>query len=118
MALTQISSSSTPTGSGDTNQKQICAQANSSGAIVYTVPAGKKFVGFCSHERGNWSQGYYAEIISADGGIARHTGGFSHMGGGTYPMGASPELTLLAGTSVKNQGGSNYCCVMGIESDA
>ena len=40
------------------------------------------------------------------------------MGGGTYPMGASPELTLLAGTSVKNQGGSNYCCVMGIESDA
>ena len=100
------------------NSKQICAQSNTSGAVVYTVPTGKKFVGFASHERGNWSQGYYAEIISADGGIARHTGGFSQMGGGTYPAMASPVLTLLAGTTVKNQGGSNYVCVMGVESDA
>ena len=115
MGLVQTKSDA---GAGTSNDKQICAQSNSSGAVIYTVPDGKKFVGFCSHERGNWSQGYYAEIISADGGIARHTGGFSQMGGGTYPMGDSPELTLLAGTSVKNQGGSNYTCVMGIESDA
>ena len=40
------------------------------------------------------------------------------MGGGTYPAMASPVLTLLAGTTVKNQGGSNYVCVMGVESDA
>ena len=116
MGLVQTKTSAS--GGSTSTDKQICAQSNTSGAVVYTVPTGKKFVGFCSHERANWSSGYYAEIISASGGIARHTGGFSNMGGGTYPMGDSPELTLLAGTSVKNQGGSNYCCVMGIESDA
>ena len=115
MGLIQTKSVSSGSTSSD---KQICAQSNTSGAVVYTVPDGKKFVGFCSHERSNWSAGYYAEIISASGGTARHTGGFSNMGGGQYPMGDTPELTLLAGTSVKNQGGSNYTCVMGIESDA
>ena len=116
MGLTQTKSSAS--GAVSSTDKQICAQSNTSGAVVYTVPTGKKFVGFCSHERSNWSSGYYAEIISASGGTARHTGGFSNMGGGQYPMGDTPELTLLAGTSVKNQGGSNYTCVMGIESDA
>ena len=100
------------------NSKQICAQSNTSGAVVYTVPAGKKFIGWASHERGNYSSGYYAEIISADGGIARHTGGFSQMGGTNYTSHPAPVLTLLAGTTVKNQGGANYVCVMGVESDA
>lgn len=98
--------------------KQICAQGSSSGAVIYTVPAGKQFRGFVSHERGNWGSGYYAEIINSDGGSTRHTGGFAHMGSSSYSMGASPELHLLAGTSVKNQGGSNNVCVFGVETDA
>ena len=118
MALTQIAVSSVPAGSGDTNQKQICAQSNTSGAVIYTVPAGKKFVGYASHERSGQGAGYYAEIVSADGGTARHYGGFGTYGGQYDPIGPAPVLTLLAGTSVKNQGGSNYCSVMGIESDA
>tara|TARA_B100001248_G_scaffold232624_1_gene193644 strand:- start:737 stop:1093 length:357 start_codon:yes stop_codon:yes gene_type:complete len=118
MALTQISSSSSATGGGDTNQKQICASSQTSGAVIYTVPAGKIFVGYAGHERAGQGQGYYAEIISADGGIARHYGGFSAFGASQRAIAPSPVLTLLAGTSVKNQGGSNYCSVMGVESDA
>ena len=116
--LTPIDESTAAASSVPASAKQICAEAQTSGAVVYTVPAGKQFRGFVSHERGNQSSGYYAEIINADGGSTRHTGGFAHIGGSNYPMGASPELHLLAGTSVKNQGGSNFTCVMGIEEDA
>ncbi len=118
MALTQISTSSASTGSGGTSQKQICAQSQTSGAVIYTVPDGKKFVGYAGHERAGQSQGYYAEIVSADGGTARHYGGFSAYGASQRAIAPSPVLTLLAGTSVKNQGGSNWCSVMGVESDA
>ena len=117
MALTQISSAA-PSSGGTTSEKQICASSQTSGAIIYTVPVGKKFVGYAGHERANQGAGYYAEIVSANGGIARHYGGFSAFGASQRAIAPSPVLTLLAGTTVKNQGGSNYCSVMGVESDA
>tara|TARA_B100000575_G_C23120344_1_gene648231 strand:- start:259 stop:615 length:357 start_codon:yes stop_codon:yes gene_type:complete len=98
--------------------KQICAEATTQGAVVYTVPPGKQFRGWASHERSTQGQGYYAEIVSADGGSARHYGAFSSMSGYQYMAGIAPELHLLAGTSVKNQGGSNPCAVFGVETDA
>ena len=100
-------------------QKQICAGSNSSGAVIYTVPAGKKFVGYCGHERTYHSNGYHARIVNADGGEVAHTGGFSSFSGSNYTQGSTTvELTLLAGTSVKNEGGVNYTYVFGVESDA
>ena len=98
--------------------KQICAESSTSGAVIYTVPAGKQFRGWASHERATQSSGYYAEIINADGGSARHYGHFSSYSGYQYFAGNAPELHLLAGTSVKNQGGANPCVVFGVETDA
>lgn len=105
-------------GATASTNKQICAEATTSGAVVYTVPAGKQFRGWASHSRAMQGQGYYAEIINADGVSARHYGGFASWTGYQYTHGSAPELHLLAGTSVKNQGGSNACVVFGVESDA
>jgi hypothetical protein len=111
--------SQTITATTTASQKQICAGANSSGAVVYTVPNGKKFVGYCSHERTYSGSGYHARIVNPDGGEVAHTGGFSSFSASNFPQGSTTvELTLLAGTSVKNQGGSNYTYVFGVESDA
>ena len=115
MALNKIEDT-TNVGSSD---KQICAGGNSANAVVYTVPTGKKFVGFCSHERTYQSSGYHARIVAPDGNEVAHTGGFSSFSASGYPQGSTTvELTLLAGTSVKNQGGTNYVYVFGVESDA
>ena len=118
--LTPVDDSTTAssTDSVPASAKQICAEATTSGAVVYTVPAGKQFRGWASHERSTQGAGYYAEIINADGGSARHYGAFSSYSGYQYLAGIAPELHLLAGTSVKNQGGANPCVVFGVEQDA
>ena len=118
--LTPVDDSTTASvaGSVPASAKQICAEATTSGAVVYTVPTGKQFRGGASHERATQSSGYYAEIINADGGSARHYGHFSSYSGYQYFAGNAPELHLLAGTSVKNQGGANPCVVFGVETDA
>ena len=105
-------------GASTSTDKQICAEASTSAAVVYTVPAGKQLRGWASHERAMQSQGYYAQIVNADGATARHYGGFASYTAYQYTHGTAPELHLLAGTSVKNQGGSNPCVVFGVESDA
>ena len=97
--------------------KQICIMQNSSSA-AYTVPAGRKFVGWFGHQYG--IQSYYCTITTA--GTTATT--IRYYGG----LGAEPynyrnpthdqTLTLLAGTSLKNSPSGSNCYVFGVESDA
>ena len=97
-------------------QTQICASSSTSGAVMYTVPPGKIFRGYASNSRAY--QQYRVEIVNESGGSVMHTGGFSTDGASQYEQGSTTvELTLLAGTSVKNQGGQD-AYVFGVESDA
>tara|TARA_Y100000114_G_C11750778_1_gene324185 strand:- start:295 stop:666 length:372 start_codon:yes stop_codon:yes gene_type:complete len=98
--------------------KQICVKQNSAGAVAYTVPAGRKFVGWFGHQYG--IQSYYCEITTT----GTSTTTIRYYGG----LGAEPynqrnpthdqTLTLLAGTSLKNSPSGSNCYVLGVESDA
>ena len=122
MALTQIAVPASSSGSSTAPQpdKQIGAISSSSNAVLYTVPEGRKFVGFASHERTHYSRGYHAILVTPDGTTeVMHTGGFATFSQQQYSQGSTTvELTLLAGVTIKNGGGSNNCVVWGIESDA
>ena len=97
--------------------KQICVMSTTSSGVVYTVPSGRKFVGYVGHEYG--LQGYYFQITTT--GTTNTT--IRYWGG----VGAEPynyrslttvEHTFLAGTSVKNSPSGQRCYVIGVESDA
>lgn len=94
--------------------KQIAASSSTDGAVIYTVPSGRVFTGFVSNTQN--SGNYYSNIEVAAVSI-RHYGGFSN-GRDNYKNSPIPELTLLAGTSVKNNGGSYDSIVFGVERDA
>ena len=120
MGLTQIkvdaqsTASSTPAASTDT---QIGARSNTNGAVFYTVPAGRVFNGWVSNSDSNQGSAYYSHIVVGSEHIV-HRGNFSSEAV-SYKTGTpAPKLTLLAGTSVKNYGGSTYSYVFGVESDA
>ncbi len=102
--------------SGATPQadKQICATAQNSNTVVYTVPAGRKFVGWASNHNGT-SGSYWAQL-EFGGGVVRHYSGFATAPSSNMPP-ASPLLTLLAGTVVK-VGNGQTVDVFGVESDA
>lgn len=121
MALTQIAATASSSGGSATPQpdKQIAALSTSNNAVLYTVPDGRKFVGYAGHERTYNGQGYHAILVAPDGTEVMHTGGFSSFTSQYYPQGSTTvELTLMAGASIKNGGGANNCVVWGIESDA
>ena len=122
MALTQIAVPASTSASSATPQpdKQIGALSSSSNAVIYTVPEGRKFVGYASHERSYYTAGYHAILVTPDGTTeVMHTGGFATFSTQNYSQGStSVELTLMAGVTIKNGGGSNNCVVWGIESDA
>lgn len=100
--------------------KQICIMQNSAGAVAYTVPTGRKFVGLAGHNYGIQGSTYYIQITTA--GTTNTT--IRYYG----PLGAEPynqrvpshssDLTLLAGTSIKNSPSGSQCYVLGVESDA
>ena len=95
--------------------KQICASGNGANTVVYTVPAGRKFVGWASNE--SWNNGSYWTQLEVDGIGIRHFNGFS---AGITQQWDGPDsvvLTLLAGTVVKIGNGGNLY-VFGVESDA
>ncbi|MBK25920.1 MAG: hypothetical protein CME70_18105 [Halobacteriovorax sp.] len=95
--------------------KQIVASGSGSNTVLYTVPAGRKFVGWCSNE--SWNNGSYWISLELDGIGVRHYNGFSAAITQYWDGPDSVVLTLLAGTIVKiGNGGTAY--VFGVESDA
>jgi len=95
--------------------KQICTSGNGANTVCYTVPAGRKFVGWASNE--SWNNGSYWTQLEFDGGLVRHYNGFSAGISQQWDGPDSVVLTLLAGTVVK-VGNGNTVYVFGVESDA
>tara|TARA_B000000532_G_C18868581_1_gene407399 strand:+ start:1105 stop:1452 length:348 start_codon:yes stop_codon:yes gene_type:complete len=94
--------------------KQIVATGTNNGTIVYTVPAGRKFVGWASND--TQQNGSYWVSLEKDGVAVRHYSQFS-WNPTSYQTIPAPVLTLLAGTVVK-VGNGNTVYVFGVESDA
>ena len=101
-------------GAGATPDKQICATATNANTVVYTVPVGRKFIGWASNHNGT-SGSYWAQL-EFGGGVIRHYSGFATGPSSNMPP-DSPVLTLLAGTVVK-VGNGQTVDVFGVESDA
>ena len=107
-----VSSGATPT-----PDKQIALAGNTNNAVIYTVPDARVFRGWVSNA-GSQQSDSYRSYLTADGVDVEHYSGFSS-GPQQYKTGTdSPQITLLAGTSVKNVGGSYFTYVFGVESDA
>ena len=102
-------------GKASAPDKQIVASGTGSNTVLYTVPAGRKFVGWCSNE--SWNNGSYWISLELDGIGVRHFNGFSAAITQQWDGPDSVVLTLLAGTVVKiGNGGTAF--VFGVESDA
>ena len=83
------------------------AATSTANAVMYTVPTGRKFIG----RIGNTTSGYGTYVNSA-------LIPFFQGSGGTNPTAAALfELTLLAGTVIKEQA-ANSTYIYGVESDA
>lgn len=95
MALTSV-----PTSVSSATQKQLVFNVNNSGSVLYTVPAGKTFIGYFT---GNGTNAYI-QINSVQV--------FSTSGTAGYAALLIP-LTLIAGTVLS--GGSYAGAVWGIE---
>lgn len=94
--------------------KQIASSGSGNNTLLYTVPSGRKFTGWASSVSGTSSS--YFILLEAAGVSVYHYSGFSTAPSTNMPP-DSPVLTLLAGTSIKNGGGSTGY-VFGVESDA
>ncbi len=103
-------------GSNPTPDKQIALAGSTNNAVIYTVPDSRVFRGWGSNA-GSQQGDYYRSYLTANGVDVEHYSGFSS-GPQQYKTGTdSPQITLLAGTSVKNVGGSYNTYVFGVESD-
>lgn len=104
-----LSPTSTASTTGLSNPRQIAAFSQIASAVMYTVPAGKKFVGYV---HGNASSNTYS--VTPSGGVAVSLVAFPVTGTsiGTTPM----QLTFVAGTVITNTG-ANPTYVIGVESD-
>ena len=115
MALTQKTiSTTTSSGAEPQPDKQICTSGTNANTVVYTVPQGRKFVGWASNHASQ--NGSYWAQLEFDGGVVRHYSQFSFQPV-SYQTIDAPVLTLLAGTVVK-VGNGNTVYVFGVESDA
>jgi len=113
--LTPIDDATTSSsGQASAPDKQICTSGTSANTLVYTVPAGRKFVGWASNDTSQ--NGSYWAQLEFDGGSVRHYSQFS-FAPVSYQTIPAPVLTLLAGTEVK-VGNGNTVYVFGVESDA
>lgn len=92
------------------NAKQISLAASLANAVVYTVPAGKKFIGYITSSSAYSDYGQF----KVNGVI--HTNAYYQSSGGMTMM--SRELTFLAGTVISTLPNSNNVSILGIESDA
>jgi hypothetical protein len=93
------------------NPRQIAAQSQTSSQVMYTVPAGKKFVGtLWSNQAGN------NVYITPSGGAAVNINlpGVSTQYAASSPM----PVTLVAGTIVTNLATNSPQYLLGVETDA
>ena len=113
--LTPIDDTTTSAGGqASAPDKQICTSGQNANTLVYTVPAGRKFVGWASNHASQ--NGSYWAQLEFDGGVVRHYSQLSFQPV-SYQTIPAPVLTLLAGTEVK-VGNGNTVYVFGVESDA
>lgn len=112
--LTPIDDAPVVAGATAQADKQISASGNTANAVLYTVPSGRRFLGWASNGNGTSSGNYM--LLVAGGVEVHHYSGFSTIPTTNMPA-DSPQFTLLAGSSIKN-GSSNYGYVFGVESDA
>lgn len=109
-------SAATAAGATPTPDKQIALSGSTNNAVIYTVPANRVFRGWASNVQSAQNTAYFV-WLEANGTSVKHFSGFSSEPT-NYKTGVpSPQLTLLAGTSVKNGGGSYQAYVFGVESD-
>lgn len=113
--LTPVDSAASSGGAVAAADTQIALQGTTNLAVIYTVPAGRKFVGWVSNE-GSSSGSSYLSWLSSGGINIRHYSSFSAEPT-SYKYFPAPQVTLLAGTSVLNGGGSYNTHVFGVESD-
>tara|TARA_B100000683_G_scaffold224137_1_gene222287 strand:- start:168 stop:539 length:372 start_codon:yes stop_codon:yes gene_type:complete len=100
--------------------KQICVMQSAGSGVAYTVPSGRKFVGLAGHNYAVQGSAYYIEITS-DGTSANTVRYYGPLGAEPYNYRVpshSGDITLLAGTSIKNSPSGSSCYVLGVESDA
>lgn len=129
MALTKIeiasssssgsSSSSSSSGSTSNPDTQIAVEGGSSSAVLYTVPTGRKFVGWVSSRYNYDTNQAYSPKLKVGSVEVLHQSSFSAQpySSTRSPMSA-PQITLLAGTSVTVGNTGNNTYVFGVESDA
>lgn len=115
--FTPIDETASAASSGASPQpdKQIGAYASGANSLAYTVPSGRKFVGWASNS--SWNNGSYWVQLEVDGTVIKHQNGFSADIAQQWDGPDSVVLTLLAGTVVKVGNGGNVY-VFGVESDA
>tara|TARA_B100000989_G_scaffold97629_1_gene71116 strand:+ start:4425 stop:4793 length:369 start_codon:yes stop_codon:yes gene_type:complete len=97
---------------------QICVMQNSAGAVAYLVPTGRKFIGLVGHQ---YSMSSYYVQITTSGTSASTIRYYGSLGAEPYNYRVpshNSDLTLLAGTSIKNSPSGSNCYVLGVESDA
>lgn len=104
--LSKISSGVSQTVS---TEKQIVLNSSTPNAVVYTVPAGRKFVGSIF----NTSYGQYYLLNDNSVYTSMNTGT-----GGSVPIESACSITLLAGTVVKVNSTPHQVCILGVEYDA
>ena len=83
------------------NPKQIAVQTSTPDEVMYTVPSGRKFVGFIVNPSG------YYNINGVNSYAAGKTGNYGY---------AAPELTFVEGTQISCISGNTT--LMGVEYDA
>jgi hypothetical protein len=91
------------------NPRQIAVITSTSGLVMYTVPAGKKFVGYIY---GYTSGVQYTITPSGGTAITQVGGGVSYSNTSVTPF----QLVLVAGTIITNNS-TNAIYLNGIESD-
>lgn len=96
---------------------QISATASNANAVVYTVPSGRRFRGYCSNQFASETGSNYYTALVFNSVVVKHRSGPMAENKTEFTMN-SVEVTLLAGASVKVDGQGNHTYVWGVESDA
>jgi hypothetical protein len=105
--LTPSTAVATPSQTSFSNPRQIATSAGTSGVIIYTVPAGKKFQG-----------SIYNNVTAMDITITPAGGSSTTFRNlpTSFPSGSYP-LTLVAGTIITSASANNTYLI-GVETDA
>jgi hypothetical protein len=96
---------------GYNSPRQIAARSFTSGQVMYTVPAGKKFVGLLYAE----NIGYLLSITpTGNSAVSIAVPSMSNSYLAVSPM----QVTFVAGTILTNVSTNSYINLVGVETDA